>query len=332
MIDRTPTPWTGRNDGPGTEHERWYNRVTLWDSPADQLPILGAQAPATTVILGFASDEGVERNQGRTGAAQGPDAIRRALATCATGSAHAGLHLADAGDIAVTDGNLEAGHDRLGSAVASVLDAGAFPLVFGGGHEIAYGTYRGLATSNLRHRDGKSATIGILNLDAHFDLRTAPRPSSGTPFRQALNAEHAAGTNLTYAVLGIAQPSNTQTLFDAAHHYGVPYLLDEDCQPSNLATVTAFVDRLLASIDLLYLTVDLDVLPAHQAPGVSAPAAYGVPLETILAVTRQVAVSGKLAVADIAELNPEIDIDARTAKTAARIAHTILTHRRPLAQ
>ena len=63
------------------------------------------------------------------------------------------------------------------------------------------------------------------------------------------------------------------------------YLLDEDCTPE---AVHAFVADFLAEIDVLYLTIDLDVLPAAVAPGVSAPAAFGVPLPLIAAVCRQV--------------------------------------------
>jgi formiminoglutamase len=88
--------------------------------------------------------------------------------------------------------------------------------------------------------------------------------------------------------------------------------------------VQAFVAGFLDSVDVLYLTIDLDVLPASVAPGVSAPAAYGVPLPVISAVCRQVAGSGKLLHLDVAELNPAFDIDGRTAKVAARLVDTLL--------
>ena len=44
----------------------------------------------------------------------------------------------------------------------------------------------------------------------------------------------------------------------------------------------------------------------------------------------RVAASGKLAAFDVAELNPSLDIDGRTAKTAARLIHTVLTRHTPL--
>ncbi|MEZ5159299.1 MAG: arginase family protein [Marmoricola sp.] len=56
--------------------------------------------------------------------------------------------------------------------------------------------------------------------------------------------------------------------------------------------------------------MDLDALPASVAPEVSAPAAFGVPLEVVLAIQQTARVQSKLAIVDIAELNPSFDIDA----------------------
>ena len=134
-------------------------------------------------------------------------------------------------------------------------------------------------------------------------------------------AEAAAGRELRYAVVGISEPNNTRALFSTAEELGVKYLLDEDCTAGGRAGLRGGVP---AQVDVLYLTIDLDVLPASVAPGVSAPAAYGVPLPVISAVCRQVAASGKLLHLDVAELNPAFDIDGRTARVAARLIGTLL--------
>ena len=191
-------------------------------------------------------------------------------------------------------------------------------MVLGGGHETAYASYLGVSASAAVQSGQR---LGVLNLDAHFDLRDEPVPSSGTPFLQVALAEAAAGRDFRYAVVGISEANNTRALFDTAGRLGVQYLLDEDCEA---ARVQAFVAGFLADIDVLYLTIDLDVLPAAVAQGVSAPAAYGVPLPVVSAVCRQVAASGKLLHLDVAELNPGFDIDGRTAKVAARLVDTLL--------
>ena len=316
-VDAPPQPWTRRFDGDAPEHLRWWQAMATYDAgPANERAAGSAgstRRPA--VLLGFASDEGVRRNQGRTGASAAPAALRKALGPLAF---HLDRTVADAGDVVVSDGALEAGQERAGRAVAEMLDAGHLTVVLGGGHETAYASYLGVSASAAVQSGQR---LGVLNLDAHFDLRDEPVPSSGTPFLQMARAEAAAGRDFRYAVVGISEANNTRALFDTAGRLRVQYLLDEDCEA---ARVQAFVAGFLADIDVLYLTIDLDVLPAAVAPGVSAPAAYGVPLPVVSAVCRQVAASGKLLHLDVAELNPGFDIDGRTAKVAARLVDTLL--------
>jgi formiminoglutamase len=317
-VDVPPQPWTGRFDGDSTEHHRWWQAVTPYGRADDGVEGAGPATPEAArpaVILGFASDEGVRRNKGRTGAAAAPAAIRAALGPLAF---HLDRAVSDAGDIVVADGALESGQARAGHAIGAMLDAGRLTVVLGGGHETAYASYLGVAAS-AAVRDGRR--LGILNLDAHFDLRDEPQPSSGTPFLQMAEAEAAAAREFRYAVVGISEPNNTRALFNTAERLGVRYLLDEDCTAER---VRAFVAEFLAGVDVLYLTIDLDVLPAAVAPGVSAPAAYGVPLPVISEACRQVAESGKLLHLDVAELNPDFDIDGRTARVAARLVNTLL--------
>ncbi|WP_368396465.1 formimidoylglutamase [Streptomyces sclerotialus] len=319
-VDAAAEPWTGRDDGPGTEHLRWHHAVTPYPATGQAGDRhRSAAGDRDAAFVGFRSDEGVRRNKGRPGAADGPGALRRALAPMALQTP---LRALDAGDVEVRDGDLEAGQRRLGRAVAALLDRGRPVAVLGGGHELAYGSYLGLAGSRAL-RDG--ARLGVLNLDAHFDLRDDVRPSSGTPFLQMAADEEARGRELNYWVLGVSAPSNTERLYRTADRLGVRYLPDTGCGLLSMHRVDAFVDDFLASCDLVHLSIDLDVLPAAVAPGVSAPAAYGVPLEVVEHVCAKVATSGQLAVCDVAELNPDLDTDHRTARTGARLVHRVLT-------
>ncbi|GAA0475317.1 formimidoylglutamase [Streptomyces olivaceiscleroticus] len=311
-ADAPAEPWTGRDDGPGVEHLRWHHAVTPY-------PAADPAGDWDAAFVGFRSDEGVRRNKGRPGAADGPAALRRALAPMALQTP---LRALDAGDVEVGDGDLAAGQRRLGRAVTALLDRGRPVTVLGGGHEVAYGSYLGIAGSRAL-RDG--ARLGVLNLDAHFDLRDDVRPSSGTPFRQMAEDEATAGRELNYWVLGVSAPSNTERLYRTADRLGVRHLPDTGCGLLHMHRVDAFVDDFLASCDLVHLSIDLDVLPAAVAPGVSAPAAYGVPLEVVEHVCAKIAAAGRPVVCDVAELNPDLDIDHRTARTGARLVHRVLT-------
>lgn len=309
-IDRPATPWQGRLDGTTPEHLRWHQLINQR---------LGAQLkPADFAILGFSSDAGVHRNQGRVGAAAGPAALRQALAPMAI---EAEQPVVDLGDVVVLGDELESGQERLSVLIERLIQAEARPIVLGGGHESVYGSFLGLHRA-LRARGNHR--VGVLNLDAHFDLRTAPRRSSGTPFNDIAQYLQQQGEAIHYAALGISRPSNTTALFDRAVELSVDYLLDEQCGSWSIGVVRDFVQCFLEPLDRVQLSIDLDVLPASVAPGVSAPGGFGVPYEVIREVCHQVAASGKLALLEVVELNPRFDIDQRTARSAARLIETIV--------
>ncbi|AKK03671.1 formimidoylglutamase [Corynebacterium epidermidicanis] len=295
--------WAGRVDGSGKEHARWNSVIQ---------PIgFDARYPGVAV-LGFASDEGVRRNHGRVGAATAPDVIRSALGGLAI---HHEFPLYDVGTVTVRGEDLEGGHAFLSDAVQEILGGGHVAVVLGGGHETAFGTHMGLRAAL------PDAEIGIINLDAHFDLRTADRPSSGTPFKQIADA---VGRDLNYSVFGISRPNNTRILFDTADYLGVRYTLDDELAELKPAEAAELIRETAEKVDYLHLSIDLDVLPAAVAPGVSAPAAVGVELATIRAMARAAAATGKLKLVDVVELNPKYDIDNRTAKVAARLVDDIV--------
>lgn len=299
--------WTGRVD-PEADSARWHQRVQ---------PLAEANRPGLA-LLGFACDEGVQRNHGRIGAAGGPVAIRMALANLAW---HRDAPAYDAGDIACDDGDLEAAQTRLAYAVRALLDAGHQPLVLGGGHEVAYGSWSGLAG----HLGKQPAPrIGIINFDAHFDLRDpAHVRSSGTPFSQIADQCVARGWPFRYACLGISRASNTRALFTRAAELGVWIREDRDISESTLEALGRELDAFANDCDALYLTLDIDVLPACEAPGVSAPAARGVAISLLEPLLLRLKASGKVRLIDVAELNPLHDIDNRTARAAARLIHVL---------
>ncbi|MEG1081738.1 MAG: formimidoylglutamase [Pseudomonas sp.] len=306
MTATTAMPlWQGRIDaGEGASALRWHQWVQ---------PYTCAQAPGTALV-GLACDEGVTRNQGRSGARQGPPALRKALANLAWRGQRP---LYDSGDIACVGNDLEGAQQAYAQRVSQLLEQGHLPLGLGGGHEIAYASFLGLA-EHLRQRE-ECPRIGILNFDAHFDLRHAAQSSSGTPFRQIAEYCQQAGLAFDYCCLGVSELNNTQALFDQARRLNVRYRLDRQMQPWNVPAIEAFVAEFLSGIDHLYMTLCLDVLPASQAPGVSAPSAHGVDLMVVEHLVRQAKASGKLRMADIAELNPGLDQDQRTARIGARL-------------
>ncbi len=303
-----PADWTGRVDAAdGPDARRWHQLVHFAPVPA-----------AGPCLLGFACDAGVRRNLGRPGAAEGPGALRKALAPLA---AHRLRSVCDLGDVKCEDDSLETAQQAFAAVVAEALGAGATPIGLGGGHEIAFAAWTGLRLA-LESR-GDAGPIAVVNVDAHFDLRGDASASSGTPFRQILEDAAARGRRVEYLCLGVSRFANTAALFARARELGVRHVLDEDLRLDRFDFVRAEIEALLARCAHAYLTVCLDAFPAAVAPGVSAPAALGVDAALVERFVDVVTGSGKLRIADVAELNPRYDVDARTARLAARLVARI---------
>lgn len=138
LAHADPTVWQGRVDAEeGPLGLRWHQTVRSVDASDVTTPLEN-----TVALAGFACDAGVARNHGRTGAQAGPAAIRKMLANL---PARAGRVVVDAGDVTCQGDALETAQDALSGVLHDLLDRGAFPIALGGGHEIAWASFGGLA-------------------------------------------------------------------------------------------------------------------------------------------------------------------------------------------
>ncbi|MBI2596069.1 formimidoylglutamase [Candidatus Daviesbacteria bacterium] len=288
--------WQGRGDG--GSFDRYFKNVKCIDIRKESPP------PQSFSIAGFKCDEGVRRNLGRPGAFKGPDRIRHFLATLAY-HIDPRRQIYDLGDVTCTDGELERSQLELSSLVAAASSKGSFTTVFGGGHELAWGQYQGLA-QNFKE-------IGVVNIDAHFDLRPLEngKGTSGTSFRQI--ADYCRENNLPfdYLCIGIQPEGNTPYLFSEAERLGTKYILAED------AYALSSAEEFISGQKSIYLTICLDVYAQNFAPGVSAPSPFGLTPAQVNRYLKMLAKSRKVIGFGIAELAPKFDKDNITARLAA---------------
>ncbi|AZQ62815.1 formimidoylglutamase [Flammeovirga pectinis] len=327
MINKTylatdPSIWTGRIDGDTYDVYRWHQKVEVIDWSEEDIPNL-QEGETGIAILGFMCQEGVKRNGGRLGAVDGPYELRRASANLPVHFPES-VKMIDLGNIQCYNEDLEEAQKDLGDAIAKILLKGYRPLVWGGGHEIAYGHYLGVKAFMDKVHPGKR--LGIVNFDAHFDLREPnPLPTSGTPFYQMAQDQKAANASFNYLVLGIQKNSNTQKLYNTATELGVRYISGRRFSESDKVAATHKLSAFLDSVDYIYQTTCMDVFAAHFAPGVSASAYNGIePNPIFMRLFKKIYKSGKVISSDIAELNPRFDIDKRTAKLAAALSFEIV--------
>jgi formiminoglutamase len=339
-----PAPWLNPN-APRLPVASDPPALTL-RAPLDDDPRLGdlvgrdlVGAWPAIALIGFPCDEGVRRNGGRTGAAEAPDRIRHWLYRLTPGrdsrlTALLG-RLHDFGNLRV-DGDLETAQARLGEAVAACMAHDTVPIVLGGGHETAFGHFLGYPAARL--------SVAILNWDAHPDVRPLidGRGHSGSPFRQAL--EHVSGACLGYAVAGLLPHASAVAHLDyiAAHH--VQTVWRDELDRDRIAEVYRAplverrrrdVERLAPGIargpgaenrepDLM-VSFDIDAVDQAFAPGVSAPATGGLPIDLWLHAARQAGASPRVRSIDLVEVNPSLDRDDQTARLAALTVWSFLS-------
>ena len=289
-----PAIWQGRIDDTANFSAFRYHQVMECSSLVKRCDI---------GIIGFMCDEGVQRNQGRAGAKNAPLALRQQLSSIPWQASN--QTIIDFGDIICEDIEMELAQKELGEKVANILTTGN-AIILGGGHETVYGQYLG-----VRQAVGPTASIGLLNIDAHFDLRPYDKqPTSGTMFRQILDEDH----NTSYFVCGIQQYSNTTALFQLAQQYNVTYFLDEQLESADFKRN---LRQFMRTHDVLLVSLCMDVLNAAEAPGVSAPSPFGLSAKEVRDLLRQIMIHPKATSFSICEISPLLDTNYQTVKLGA---------------
>jgi len=210
---------------------------------------------------------------------------------------------------------------------AERLRHAALPVVIGGDHSCAIGTWSGLSRFG-RH------PLGLLWIDAHLDSHTpATSPSlrlHGMPLAvllgegdPALQLCRGPAVLPAYcAVVGVRsyEPGEVERL----NRRGVRYYTMEEIDRRGLRTCLHEAWRRVSRApDGFGLSVDLDALDPGFAPGVSVPAPSGLWLPNLLSALRPLNRKG-LKGLEIVEFNPGLDHEKRTQRALTQLLNTLL--------
>lgn len=315
--------WTGRVDDPeDVDSFRIHQIIRL----IDLTKISSIEIDSSRInicIIGFACDEGVVRNLGRRGAKQGAEYIRLALANLPVTFGDQ-VTLYDAGDIGCEEDKMEEAQEGLKNAIKIILDNKLFPIVLGGGHELAFGHYNGIIDHLINIKD-KNTSLGIINFDAHFDLRPYDQcSSSGTMFSQIADICKKQSCDFSYMCLGVQSSGNTISLFKKADSLNVKYIMGKDFIESNYKNISQSINEFIDNHRNIYLTLCSDVFNSSFAPGVSAIQPFGMNAEVVLTYIKEIFRTNKVISFDVAEVSPRFDQDNRTAKLIAVVIFAII--------
>lgn len=274
---------------------------------------------ADIVILGCPQDEGVVRNNGRPGAADGPDAIRRQFYKLSTLNIRRKVF--DLGNVRIGP-TLEETHDTHCAIVSQVLRDGKRLIVLGGGNDISYPDGCAMATVF-----GAEWWIGV-NIDAHLDVSLAKARNSGTQYRQLLDE----GLLLPQYFYEVAY----QTHFASPVYYN--YIRDLGVHRISLELLRSREEADLelkesirqnfighsASLNTFF-GFDMDAVRSADAPGTSAPSPLGLRAGEFITLVKYAASLANTRIVEFTEMNPNYDQDDRTAKLVAIGMHRFCT-------
>jgi arginase len=213
----------------------------------------------------------------------------------------------------------------LATEVALALEAGDFPVVVGGDHSIAIGTWGGVARY-------AGAPVGLLWIDAHLDAHTPETTYSGAVHGMPLACLLGRGDR---RLIGIGL---RQGQLDAAHvvvlgarsfepeeadflqRAGIRVIDEGEIAARGLAACLAEAAAIVAAAPAGFgITLDLDALDPATAPGVGSPEPDGLPLRDLLAGLAAMAVQPGLRAFEVAEYNPDRDSHGLTARLMAAL-------------
>ena len=293
-------------------------KVASWIRPWD-----GAE-PADVVVLGAPLSK---TSISHSGASATPQAMRDMFSAVSTYNFDHDIDLAsaltvrDAGDARVHVTDLAKSRAGIREAVAAVLarSGGALTVIMGGDHSIS-------APSVEAFREHISAPVGLVQLDAHMDLRNLEDggPSNGTPIRQLLESGTLEGRNIVQ--VGLHAFANARAYRDVARTAGITQISAREVANTSAAEIARrALDAVATNSQAIYVTLDMDVLDQAFAPGVPALVPGGMTSWQLFDMLLVLAGHPKVRALDIVEIDPSQDPRRATVRVAVHAMLTFLT-------
>jgi arginase family enzyme len=279
---------------------KWPNLAELLVARTDAVPVglLGAPLAAGSVTAGSCD--------------LAPALLRATLKRIGRYDVETGRELAtrvaDRGDVDVAGMTIEQATAPLTSAVRQSTEAHALTLLVGGNNAITRPAVLGLG--------GEIEEIGLITLDAHFDMRdTAEGLSNGNPVR-ALIEDGLPGANI--AQVGLASFANSAAMHRDAVEAGNFVVTISDVRREGIEQSIQHALDHVAHCDALVIDCDIDVIDRSQFPAAPGARPGGMAVADFFAAVRKLASDPRVRVIDLTEWDPPLDSTDLSALTAAR--------------
>lgn len=159
--------------------------------------------------------------------------------------------------------------------------------------------------------------VGVLTLDAHFDLRDTDHGlTNGNPVR-ALLEDGLSGERISQ--VGLAPFANTRRAHETAQAAGISVRTARDCREQGLAAVVVEeLERLSALCEVIYVDFDIDVIDRSQWPASPGSRPGGVSVQDFFEATRLIGAHPQVRAVDLTEYDPSLEVGDLGSLTAGR--------------
>lgn len=216
--------------------------------------------------------------------------------------------IADHGDADIASLTIEEATPRIRDAVAASAAAHGLTLLVGGNNAVTRPGVLGLELPLDK--------VGLITLDAHFDMRDLDSGlSNGNPVR-ALIEDGLPGSNI--AQVGLAPFANSRAMHEDAVAAGNLVVTIGDVRANGIERAIERVFDHIGHCEALVIDCDIDVIDRAQMPGAPGARSGGMTAHDFFAATRRLAADPRVRVIDLTEWDPPLDPSDLSALTAAR--------------
>ncbi len=285
------------------------------------------------VVSGVPIDNGIY--SGRVGARFGPRAIREASLHNRVGyevspektrvDVDTGLgtrlkdtpNIADIGDFNIYPTDLMKTTESVKQGVCEVVKRGGFSVVMGGDHYVAYPSFEGFAQGIAERKEG--AKLGYIHIDSHSDFSDSSslggRYHHGTMVRRISENPIISYKNLSWVGINSSLTIDQHRLKRA---HSLKMLSSRNVRERGIEEIMNEAMGVAADgVDAVYVSIDIDVIDAHESPGTGAPEFHGIHTSEFFQAMEMLSNYDALGAIDLCEVAPEWDPSGQTVRIAA---------------
>lgn len=221
----------------------------------------------------------------------------------------------DHGDVPLAGLSIEEATDPIREAVAASVADHDLTLLIGGNNAVTRPGVLGLGVPLER--------VGLITLDAHFDMRDLDHGlSNGNPVR-ALIADGLPGANI--AQIGLAPFANSRGMHEDALAAGNKVVTMAEVERDGIEAAVQSALAHGAHCEALVVDCDIDVIDRSQFPAAPGARPGGMQARDFLTASRLLSAEPKVRVIDLTEWDPPLDPTDLSALTAGRWLAEVLT-------